>query len=324
MPASVSSTSTLAARGLAAVRRWFDTQRVDDEDAGRAREIDWLRAAPFIGMHLACVAVLWVGVSPVAVIAAVALYAVRMFAITAFYHRYFSHRTFRTSRVLQFVFALIGAASVQRGPLWWAAHHRRHHAHSDRPGDAHSARQDGFLWSHMGWFLARENFATRVHLVRDLARFPELRWLDRYDAAVPAALFGALWALGAWLEAAHPALGTGPWQLVVWGFCISTVVLFHATFVINSLAHRWGARRYETGDDSRNNLLLALITFGEGWHNNHHRYPGAVRQGFYWWQVDLSFYALKALAALRIVRDLRPVPRSVLEAGRRRATGSRA
>ena len=213
------------------------------------------------------------------------------------------------------MFAVLGATAVQRGPLWWAAHHRRHHAHSDRPGDAHSARQDGFLWSHMGWFLARENFATRMHLVRDLARFPELRWLDRYDVAVPAALFGALWALGAWLEAAHPALGTGPWQLVVWGFCISTVVLFHATFVINSLAHRWGTRRYETSDDSRNNLLLALITFGEGWHNNHHRYPGAVRQGFYWWEVDLSFYALKALAALGIVRDLRPVPRSVLEAG---------
>jgi stearoyl-CoA desaturase (delta-9 desaturase) len=216
------------------------------------------------------------------------------------------------------VFAVLGATAVQRGPLWWAAHHRHHHVHSDRPGDAHSALQDGFLWSHMGWFLARENFATRSHLVRDLARYPELRWLDRYDVAVPAALGVGLWALGAWLEAAHPSLGTGPWQLVVWGFCISTVVLFHATFVINSLAHRWGARRYDTGDESRNNPLLALITLGEGWHNNHHRYPSAARQGFYWWELDLSWYGLKLLAALGIVRDLRPVPRSVLEAGRRR------
>jgi len=169
----------------------------------------------------------------------------------------------------------------------------------------------------MGWFLARENFATRTHLIRDFARYPELRWLDRYDVAVPAALFAALWLLGSWLEVAHPSLGTGPWQLVVWGFCISTVVLFHGTFVINSLAHGWGSRRYATGDDSRNNFLLALITFGEGWHNNHHRYPSAARQGFYWWEIDVSWYLLRVLAALRVVRDLRPVSSSVLAAGRR-------
>jgi stearoyl-CoA desaturase (Delta-9 desaturase) len=259
----------------------------------------------------------WTGTSPFAIAVAVALFAVRMFAITAFYHRYFSHRAFRTSRGWQFVFAVMGASAVQRGPLWWAAHHRHHHVHSDQPDDTHSALQDGFLWSHMGWFLARQNFATRTRLVRDLARYPELRWLDRYDVAVPAALFVALWTLGAWLEFAYPALGTGPWQLIVWGFCISTVVLFHTTFLINSLAHRWGSRRYETGDESRNNALLALLTFGEGWHNNHHRYPGAARQGFYWWEVDLSWYGLRLLEALGIVRDLRRVPASVLAAGRR-------
>jgi len=301
-----------------ALRRWVDSSTAGEEARGDPRGIDWPRVVPFVLMHAGCLGVVWTGWSPFAVALAVALYALRMFAITAFYHRYFAHRAFRASRGWQFVFAVLGATAVQRGPLWWAAHHRHHHVHSDRPGDAHSAVQDGFLWSHMGWFLARENFATRSHLVRDLARYPELRWLDRYDVAVPAALGVGLWALGAWLEAAHPSLGTGPWQLVVWGFCISTVVLFHATFVINSLAHRWGARRYETGDESRNNPLLALITLGEGWHNNHHRYPSAARQGFYWWELDLSWYGLKLLAALGIVRDLRPVPRSVLEAGRRR------
>ena len=301
-----------------ALRRWIDSSTAGEEARGDPRGIDWPRVVPFVLMHAGCLGVVWTGWSPFAVALAVALYALRMFAITAFYHRYFAHRAFRASRGWQFVFAVLGATAVQRGPLWWAAHHRHHHVHSDRPGDAHSAVQDGFLWSHMGWFLARENFATRNHLVRDLARYPELRWLDRYDVAVPAALGVGLWALGAWLEAAHPSLGTGPWQLVVWGFCISTVVLFHATFVINSLAHRWGARRYETGDESRNNPLLALITLGEGWHNNHHRYPSAARQGFYWWELDLSWYGLKLLAALGIVRDLRPVPRSVLEAGRRR------
>ena len=301
-----------------ALRRWIDSSTAGEEARGDPRGIDWPRVVPFVLMHAGCLGVVWTGWSPFAVALAVALYALRMFAITAFYHRYFAHRAFRASRGWQFVFAVLGATAVQRGPLWWAAHHRHHHVHSDRPGDAHSAVQDGFLWSHMGWFLARENFATRSHLVRDLARYPELRWLDRYDVAVPAALGVGLWALGVWLEAAQPSLGTGPWQLVVWGFCLSTVVLFHATFVINSLAHRWGARRYETGDESRNNPLLALITLGEGWHNNHHRYPSAARQGFYWWELDLSWYGLKLLAALGIVRDLRPVPRSVLEAGRRR------
>ena len=309
----------MSSRLTVALRRWFDSAAAPDEATAPRRGIDWPRVVPFLLLHLACLGVLWTGWSPFAVAVAVVLYAVRMFAITAFYHRYFSHRAFRASRGWQFVFAVLGASAVQRGPLWWAAHHRHHHAHSDRPGDTHSARLDGFVWSHMRWFLARENFATREHLVRDFARFPELRWLDRYDVAVPAALLVALWALGAWLEAAHPSLGTGPWELVVWGFCISTVVLFHATFVINSLAHRWGSRRYDTGDDSRNNLLLALITFGEGWHNNHHRYPSAARQGFYWWEIDVSWYLLRVLAALGIVRDLRPVSSSVLAAGRRAA-----
>ena len=309
----------MSMRLAVALRRWVDSGANDDASRGDPRGIDWPRVVPFVALHLGCVAVIWTGWSPFAIGTAVALYAVRMFAITAFYHRYFSHRAFRTSRFWQFVFAVIGAAAVQRGPLWWAAHHRHHHAHSDRPEDAHSALQDGFLWSHMGWFLARQNFPTRSHLVRDLARYPELRWLDRYDIAVPTALFLALWGLGAWLEVAHPALGTGPGQLLVWGFCISTVVLFHSTFVINSLAHRWGSRRYDTGDESRNNPLLALITFGEGWHNNHHRYPGAARQGFYWWELDLSWYGLRLLAALGIVSGLRPVPRSVIEAGRRPA-----
>jgi len=307
----------VSTRLAVALRRWVDSSAEGDPLRGDLRGIDWPRVVPFVALHLGCLGAIWTGWSPFAAGLAVALFAVRMFAITAFYHRYFSHRAFRTSRGWQFVFAVLGASAVQRGPLWWAAHHRHHHVHSDRPEDVHSARQDGFLRSHMGWFLARENFATRMRLVRDLARYPELRWLDRYDVAVPAALFVALWALGAWLEAVHPSLGTSSWQLVVWGFCISTVVLFHSTFVINSLAHCWGTRRYETSDDSRNNPLLALVTFGEGWHNNHHRYPGAARQGFYWWELDLSWYGLKLLAALGIVRDLRPVPLSILEAGRR-------
>jgi len=274
--------------------------------------VDWLRAIPFVGMHLACLAVIWVGVSWVAVGVALALYAVRMFAITAFYHRYFAHRTFRTSRVVQFVFALIGAASVQRGPLWWAAHHRNHHRHTETAADPHSPTVHGFWWSHMGWFLTTEGFRTDWARIPDLAKYPELRWLDRFDTLVPVALAAALYGLGVLLEHVAPGLGTSGGQMLVWGFFISTVVLFHATVTINSLAHRFGSRRFNTGDDSRNNLWLALLTFGEGWHNNHHFFPGTVRQGFYWWEVDITWYGLRAMAALGLVRDLKPVPAWVL------------
>ncbi|SDQ47964.1 stearoyl-CoA desaturase (delta-9 desaturase) [Pseudoxanthomonas sp. CF385] len=316
MPASASPTRTTATR-LSTLSRWFDTEARTDEDATHAGRIDWLRAIPFIGMHLACVAVLWVGVSPIAVIVAIALYAVRMFAITGFYHRYFSHRTFRTSRVLQFVFALIGASSVQRGPLWWAAHHRNHHRHADTMADPHSPTQRGFWWSHAGWFLTREGFRTDWSRIPDLAGYPELRWLDRYDTVVPVLLAAALFGLGALLERVAPDLGTSGPQLLVWGFFVSTVVLFHATVTINSLAHRFGRRRFDTRDDSRNNLWLALLTFGEGWHNNHHFFPGTARQGFRWWEIDLTWYALRTMALLGLVRDLKPVPAWVLAKARR-------
>jgi stearoyl-CoA desaturase (delta-9 desaturase) len=297
--------------------RWFDNEAIAAPVAVTGldrRRIDWPRVIPFIALHLGCFAVLWIGASVTAVSIAAALYALRMFAITGFYHRYFAHCAFRTSRAAQFVFAVLAASSVQRGPLWWAAHHRHHHSHADAPDDTHSALQHGFLWSHMGWFLARENFATRAALVADLARYPELRFLDRYDALVPLLLAGALYAFGELLAGVAPALGTDGLQLLVWGFCISTVVLYQATFTINSLAHRFGRRRYATNDDSRNNAWLALLTFGEGWHNNHHHFPGAARQGFYWWEIDLTYYGLRVLAALGVIWDLRPVPARMREA----------
>ncbi len=305
-----------APRGLATLRRWFDTQAREEDPTVDARRIDWLRAVPFLAMHLACVAVVWVGVSPIAVGVAAALYALRMFAITAFYHRYFSHRTFRTSRAVQFAFALIGAASVQRGPLWWAAHHRHHHRHADTVADPHSPNVHGFWWSHAGWFLTREGFRTDWSRIPDLAGYPELRWLDRYDTVVPVLLAAGLYGLGVLLERVAPSLGTSGPQLLVWGFFVSTVVLFHATVTINSLAHRFGKRRFDTRDDSRNNLWLALLTFGEGWHNNHHFFPGTARQGFRWWEIDLTWYGLRLLALLGLVRDLKPVPAWVLAKAR--------
>jgi stearoyl-CoA desaturase (delta-9 desaturase) len=297
-----------------ALLRWLDSHAQDRAIADD--RIDWLRVLPFVGLHLACLGVIWVGVSTTAVVVAIALYALRMFAITAFYHRYFSHRTFSASRPMQFVFALLGASAVQRGPLWWASQHRHHHAHADDEQDAHSPKRHGFAWAHLGWFLTRAHFRTRTELVADWMRYPELRFLDRFDALVPLLLAASLFALGEALAAFAPELGTNGPQLLVWGFAISTVVLYHATFTVNSLAHTVGTRRYATRDDSRNNGWLALLTFGEGWHNNHHHYPGSARQGFYWWEIDLTYYGLRAMAALGLVSKLKPVPAAIREARR--------
>ena len=298
--------------------KWFDNNAVKIEggvetEYANWQQIDWPRVIPFVLIHLACFAVFWVGFSWFALCFAIALYAVRMFAVTGFYHRYFSHKAFHTSRFFQFILAVFGASAVQRGPLWWASHHRHHHVSSDEIEDAHSPVQHGFLWSHLGWFLSNKNFATQTERVKELAKFVELRLLDRFDVIVPILLALSIYLLGVWLDDYYPNLNTNGMQLLVWGFAISTVFLYHATFTVNSLAHIWGKRRYATTDHSRNNLLIALITLGEGWHNNHHHYPGSARQGFYWWEVDLTYYGLKILAAFGLIWDLRTVPLAIRE-----------
>ena len=220
---------------------WFDTgPHVVPKDGEPLPDIpdrvEWARILPFVGMHLACFAVIWVGWSPVAVGVAVSAYLVRMFAITGFYHRYFSHRSFKTSRVGQFIFGVLGASAVQRGPVWWAAHHRHHHAYSDKPEDVHSPVQRGFILSHMGWFLTARGFRPDLRRVRDLLQFPELRWLDRFDILVPVALAVGMFGLGALLARVAPELGTSAGQMLVWGFFVSTVACYHGTYTINSLS----------------------------------------------------------------------------------------
>jgi stearoyl-CoA desaturase (Delta-9 desaturase) len=319
-PSADHTSFRLTARIFAAMTRFFDNSR---RGLALAREqmpdrIDWGRSLPFLLMHVACLAAFWVGVSPVALTVALVAYLVRMFAITGFYHRYFSHRTFKTSRVGQFIFGLLGASAVQRGPVWWAAHHRHHHANSDREADVHSPVQHGFLRSHMGWFLTIKGFVPDFQLARDLMKFPELRWLDRFDLFIPVALGVGMFLLGVILHNVAPGLGTTGWQMLVWGFVISTVVCWHATYTINSLSHVFGRQRYRTGDTSRNNWLLAILTLGEGWHNNHHYYPNSARQGFYWWEYDVTYYILKFLSWFGIIWDLKPVPTAVRENPARR------
>jgi len=270
------------------------------------------KSIPFWGVHAAAVVGPFVlGWSWSGLGLAVALYFVRMFAITAGNHRYFSHQTYRMGRGMQFLMALLGTTSVQKGVLWWAAHHRAHHKYSDEPEDLHSVRQRGFWWAHVGWILSLKNDETDWKRIPDLAKFPELVWLNRWHHVVVAAYAALMFAVGGW------------WGFV-WGFCVSTVLLWHGTFTINSLAHVFGSRRYETTDDSRNNWFLALITMGEGWHNNHHHYQRATSQGFFWWEVDCTYYVLKLLAAVRLVSDLHPPPDHVLEGVRDRLSHAQA
>ncbi len=261
-------------------------------DSSRLDRLDWVKSLPFFGVHAALALAFVTGVTWEWVALAVASYAVRMFFVTAGYHRYFSHRAFRTGRVFQFLLAFGAQTSVQKGALWWAANHRHHHRYSDQPEDVHSPARRGFWWSHVGWILSRRYEQTNLGAIRDFARYPELVWLNRWHVVPFVALLAALLAVGGL-----------PW--LVWGGIIPTVALWHGTFTINSLSHVFGRRRYATTDTSRNNWLLALITLGEGWHNNHHFHQNTANQGWFWWEVDVTFYVLKALSALRVVSDLR-------------------
>ena len=302
---------------ITSVLRWFDSEsglaKISQDDEKR---VDWLRIIPFIVLHGMCLAVIWVGWSWTAVMVALLLYLVRMFAITGFYHRYFSHKSFKTNRFWQFIFGAMGNASVQRGPLWWAAHHRHHHRFTDQEQDVHSPSRHGFWWSHIGWLTSRANFPTKYKYVAEWAKYPELRWLNRFDTVIPILLALALYIFGALLERFAPHLGTNGMQMLIWGFFISTTVLFHATVTINSFDHMYGSRRYNTPDTSRNNALLALITLGEGWHNNHHHFAVSARQGFFWWEIDMTYYFLVFMSWLGIVKELRPIPEHVLNRNR--------
>lgn len=309
-------------RALSAVVQWVDSDYVPEgAETLRSEEdkVDWVRCIPFIVLHLGCLGIVWAGHSATAVSVALALYFVRMFFVTGIIHRYFSHKTYKTTRLGQFLLAVAAGTTVQRGALWWAYHHRHHHKHSDDEHDAHSPHVHGFWWSHIGWITSRRNFPTDYRQIPDLAKYPELVFLNRFDTLVPllfaVGLFASGWALEAWV----PELGVTGWQMLFWGFFVSTTALFHGTSCINSMAHIIGRKRFKTEDESRNSFLLSLVTLGEGWHNNHHRYQSSTRNGFYWWELDITYYTLKALSWTRFIWGLKPVPESIMEEGRHTA-----
>jgi len=270
--------------------------RAPDERLNKASSI------PFLLAHLICLLAFLTGVTTTAVVLFLALYWGRMFFITAGYHRYFSHRSYKLGRAMQFVMAFGGASAAQKGPLWWASHHRNHHRYSDTDRDLHSPLK-GFWWSHVGWILCDKNNGWNQDDIKDFVKFPELRWIERHDWVAP-------WTV------ALLSLYVGGWSGLVFGFFFSTVVLWHATFAVNSLAHVMGRRRYATSDTSRNSVLVALLTLGEGWHNNHHYFQASSRQGFFWWEFDVTYYVLKGLSWLGLVKDLKRPPARLLAAGR--------
>ena len=249
----------------------------------------------FISMHVILLSIFWINIHWTAWLVAFLLYGIRMFAITAGYHRYFSHKTFQTNRFFQFILAFIAQSSGQKGVLWWASNHRIHHQKSDTAEDIHSPIHKGFWYSHLGWWFGSDHKKTHYKLIEDFAKYPELRWLNRYFL-IPPILLGAT------------CLWLGGLDMLIVGFFFSTVVLYHATFTINSLSHIYGSQRYNTHDQSRNNWFLAILTLGEGWHNNHHFYPRSCRQGFFWWEYDITFYILKLLSFVGIVSHIRNVP----------------
>src|SRR5258708_1415932 len=269
------------------------TPERDDQD-----DIIYPSTIAFVLVHLACIAAIWTGITWQSVAICAALYWLRIFFIGAGYHRYFSHRAYSTSRIFQLILAVGAQSTAQKSVLWWATQHRHHHLHSDTERDLHSPRQKGFLYSHVGWIFARRQDSLDLNKIADFAKFPELMWLNRFEQ-VPAAVLAVLCYLAA------------GWPGLLVGFFWSTVMVFHGTFCINSLAHVHGRKRYVTGDDSRNNWLLAFFTMGEGWHNNHHAYQSSVRQGFKWWEADATFYLLTVLSWLGIVRSLKTPPEAI-------------
>ena len=262
-----------------------------------------VRVAPFFLLHFACISLFYVAPTTTSLILCVSLYVIRMFGITAGFHRYFAHRAYKTSRPFQFVLAWIGTSAMQKGPLWWAGHHRHHHKYSDQEGDPHSPVINSVWWSHVGWILSRRYDKDILNSIRDFASYPELRILNKFHWVPGFLLAGVCY----WIDGLSG---------LVWGFLVSTILLYHGTFLVNSLCHVLGRKRYVTGDESRNNVFAAIVTLGEGWHNNHHCYQSSANQGFFWWELDISYTTLRVLSLFGLVWGLRKPPLEKLEAMR--------
>jgi stearoyl-CoA desaturase (delta-9 desaturase) len=254
-------------------------------------------------MHLACLGVFLVGFSWPALWVAIVMYVIRGMGVTTGYHRLLAHRSYKTNRFIQFVVATAGGLAMQGGPLWWVAHHRAHHRDTDKEGDIHSPVTKGMWQSHMGWMMSNEAFHEQGSNSRDLFKYPELKFLQRHYVWILVLQMLGLYALGSLLSLWYPDTSINGLQCLVWGFFVSTVFLWHVTFSVNSVCHRWGSQDYDSNDASTNNWIIGILGFGEGWHNNHHFYPSSARHGLKWWQVDVTWILIRGLCLVGLASD---------------------
>jgi stearoyl-CoA desaturase (delta-9 desaturase) len=270
------------------------------QDIPSARPQIWSVIIGMSAFHLACLGVFYTGVSTTALVVAFAMYTIRGVGVTAGFHRLLAHRSFKTSRPVQFILALAGTLAVEGGPLWWVAHHRHHHAATETEEDIHSPVTHGMWQAHMGWMMTPAAFNEKGNNCRDLHKFPEIKFLQRRYVLLILTQPVLLYALGSWLGAEYNTSGL---QLLVWGFFVSTVFTWHITFMVNSVCHRWGAQPYDSGDESTNNVFIGVLGFGEGWHNNHHKYPSSARHGLLWWQADFTWWLIRTLQVVGLVSE---------------------
>ncbi len=270
-------------------------------------------SAPLVFMHLGCIGIFFVPLNKISIILFLTMYCLHVFTLTAGFHRYFSHKSFKTSRLFQFILAFFGTIAAQKDPLWWASHHRIHHQHADTEKDPHSARHKGFWYAHIGWVMKSKLDNTRFDKIKEFSQIPELIWLNKHPYIPPMLLVILLISTGMVFEVYFPRYNITALQLITYGFFLSTVCVYHVTFCINSVAHKFGSKRFTNEDDSVNNWILAILAGGEGWHNNHHKYSVCARQGFRWWEIDVTYYLLKILEKVKIIWDVKEPPKSLIQ-----------
>ncbi|HEY3826486.1 MAG TPA: fatty acid desaturase [Bryobacteraceae bacterium] len=262
----------------------------------RSEGLNWPSVIAFGLLHVGALAALFM-FSWRNFLAAVFIYWIATgLGISMGYHRLHTHRGYKCPLWLEYFFAVCGTLSLEGGPIFWVAVHRIHHQKSDQSGDPHSPRHGGFFWSHVGWIMFGEGNHSNTRMLSkyapDLAKHRFYVWLNNWHW-LPLAVLGVI------------LLAIGGWPLMLWGVCVRTVFGLHATWLVNSATHMWGARRFATRDDSRNNWWVAAITFGEGWHNNHHAHPTSIRHGLAWYEIDHSWILVNILKRLGLAYDLK-------------------
>ncbi len=259
------------------------------------QRLNWLTTVVLILLHMGAVAALFMFSWRVLAVTAFLYWMTIGLGISMGYHRLHTHRSYRVPLLLEYFFAVCGSLTLEGGPIFWVATHRLHHQKSDLPGDPHSPR-DGAWWSHVGWILLGETNHNNTRVLSkyapDLAKHKFYVWLNNYHW-VPLTVLGVL------------LFAIGGLPLFLWAGCLRVVVGLHSTWLVNSATHMWGRRRFETRDDSRNSWWVALLTFGEGWHNNHHAHPTSARHGLAWYEIDHSWILISIFRFFGIAKSVK-------------------